>query len=152
MDSRIPLASGKLDTVSQGKGITMDRADLAAHREFLKDNLRLTINFARTEQNRGVAPPPIEKPPRPDQQVVALPGKAAFKAFAGTDLLDSVLEFFSFERGPLGSAPIAATHLAVAESGAATLVGAASARLLSGRPAPARWATMSFWIAGIFIA
>ena len=45
----------------------MDRADLAAHREFLKDHLRLTINFARTEQNRGIAPPPIEKPPRPDQ-------------------------------------------------------------------------------------
>jgi SagB-type dehydrogenase family enzyme len=68
----------------------MDRADLAAHRDFLKDNLRLTINFARTEQNRGVAPPPIEKPPHPDQHVIALPGEEAFKAFAGTDLLAAI--------------------------------------------------------------
>ena len=68
----------------------MDRADLDAHREFLRDNLRLTINFAQTEQNRGVAPPPVEKAPRPDQQAIALPRAEAFQAFAGTDLLSAI--------------------------------------------------------------
>ena len=31
-------------------------------RYFLKDSVRLTIDFSRTAQSRGVPPPPIEKP------------------------------------------------------------------------------------------
>lgn len=31
-------------------------------RYFLKDSVRLTIDFSRTDQSRGVPPPPIEKP------------------------------------------------------------------------------------------
>jgi len=68
----------------------MDRTDLAAHREFLKDTLRLQLNFAMTEQNRGVAPPPIEKPPRPDQEPIPLPGVDAFRTFVGTDLVAAI--------------------------------------------------------------
>ena len=66
------------------------RADLAAHRDFLKDTLRLQINFAMTEQNRGLPPPPLEKPPRPGQQTIPLPEVATFRAFAGTDLVDAI--------------------------------------------------------------
>jgi len=68
----------------------MNRADLAAHRDFLKDTLRLRIDFRRTDQNRGIEPPPVEKPPRPDQAKIPLPGEAAFKAFAGTDLVEAI--------------------------------------------------------------
>lgn len=32
------------------------------YRYFLKDSVRLTIDFSRTAQHRGVPPPPIEKP------------------------------------------------------------------------------------------
>ncbi|MGZ7135431.1 MAG: SagB/ThcOx family dehydrogenase [Methanobacterium sp.] len=32
------------------------------NRYFLKDNIRKTINFAYTDQNKGIAPPPLEKP------------------------------------------------------------------------------------------
>jgi len=88
----------------------MDRADLATHREFLKDTLRLTVNFARTEQNRGIAPPPIEKPPRPDQQAIALPGEEAFQAFAGTDLLDAIGSRRSHRR--FRDAPVTLAELA----------------------------------------
>ena len=68
----------------------MTRADIAAHREFLKDTLRLQIDFRLTGQNRGSEPPPIAKPPHPDQQKIPLPGEAAFQKFAGTDLIDAI--------------------------------------------------------------
>jgi SagB-type dehydrogenase family enzyme len=68
----------------------MDQAELNAHRDFLKDTLRLQINFRMTDQNRGIQPPPLEKPPRPDQKLLMLPGTDTFRAFAGTDLLDAI--------------------------------------------------------------
>lgn len=39
---------------------------LNKHRYFLKDSIRKTINFSYTDQNRGIAPPPIEKPYKAD--------------------------------------------------------------------------------------
>ena len=68
----------------------MDRDELKTSREFLKDTLRLTIDFRRTEQNRGLAPPPLEKPAEAGQRLVALPGKEAFRSFAGTSLLAAI--------------------------------------------------------------
>ena len=68
----------------------MTRNDIAAHREFLKDTLRLKIDFRLTGQSRGTEPPPIEKAPHPDQQKIPLPGGAAFKKFAGTDLIEAI--------------------------------------------------------------
>lgn len=35
---------------------------LSKYRYFLKDSIRKTINFAYTDQNKGIAPPPLEKP------------------------------------------------------------------------------------------
>jgi SagB-type dehydrogenase family enzyme len=32
------------------------------HREFLKDTIRQKVDFSQTDQSRGVAPPPLEKP------------------------------------------------------------------------------------------
>ncbi|HNQ02807.1 MAG TPA: SagB/ThcOx family dehydrogenase, partial [Syntrophales bacterium] len=40
----------------------MDRKLIEQFRYFLKDSIRKKIDFALTDQNRGVAPPPIEKP------------------------------------------------------------------------------------------
>jgi SagB-type dehydrogenase family enzyme len=40
----------------------MDQSLRDHHRNFLKDSIRKTINFRDTDQNRGIAPPPIEKP------------------------------------------------------------------------------------------
>lgn len=56
--------------------------DMQAMRGFLKDDLRLLIDFSRSDQNRGVAPPPVQKPPRPGQTVVHLPPEPA-GTFAG---------------------------------------------------------------------
>lgn len=68
----------------------MDNDELKRSREFLKDSLRLTIDFGMTEQSRGIAPPPLEKPARAEQKLIPLPGPAAFRLFAGTDLLDAI--------------------------------------------------------------
>ncbi len=76
----------------------MNRTDLAAHRDFLKDTLRLHINFAATDQNRGIAPPPVEKPPRAGQAQFPLPAPDTFRDFAGTDLVDAIANRRSHRR------------------------------------------------------
>jgi SagB-type dehydrogenase family enzyme len=42
-------------------------------RNFLKDNLRLEINFALTDQNKGISPPSLQKPYQSDQKRIKLP-------------------------------------------------------------------------------
>ena len=55
---------------------------MQAMRAFLKDDLRLNLDFSRSDQNLGIAPPPVQKAVRQDQTVVPLPGDAV-TAFAG---------------------------------------------------------------------
>jgi SagB-type dehydrogenase family enzyme len=63
---------------------------MRAMREFLKDDLRLQLDFSRSDQNRGIAPPPVQKAVRQDQKVIALPD-AANAAFAGhVDLVQAL--------------------------------------------------------------
>jgi SagB-type dehydrogenase family enzyme len=70
----------------------MDKENIDRYRDFLKDSLRLQIDFHLTDQNQGIAPPPVQKPPRPDQPLINLPGQAAFDAFAGTDLVNAIAD------------------------------------------------------------
>jgi SagB-type dehydrogenase family enzyme len=42
------------------------------HRNFLKDDLRLTINFATTDQNKGLPAPPLQKPQSANQTIIPL--------------------------------------------------------------------------------
>jgi SagB-type dehydrogenase family enzyme len=44
------------------------------YRYFLKDGIRRDVDFAATEQSRGLPPPPIEKPRDPDAKRLDLPG------------------------------------------------------------------------------
>ncbi len=55
----------------------MAESPIQQYRYFLKDSVRKTIDFSRSDQHRGVAPPPIEKPFPPDASRVdlAAPGK-----------------------------------------------------------------------------
>jgi SagB-type dehydrogenase family enzyme len=46
---------------------------LEKFRFFLKDTIRRHTDFSRTDQNRGVPPPPIEKPWPPEASRIALP-------------------------------------------------------------------------------
>jgi SagB-type dehydrogenase family enzyme len=51
----------------------MDSKQIASQRDFLKDSMRLAIDFRFTDQRMGVEPPPIQKPVQPEQQVFKLP-------------------------------------------------------------------------------
>jgi hypothetical protein len=55
----------------------VSRNTLELYRNFLKDSIRKTVDFAATDQSRGVEAPPIEKPFRADARRVDLvkPGK-----------------------------------------------------------------------------
>jgi len=50
----------------------MDEDFIKAYRLFLKDSLRKVIDFSQTDQNRGVAPPPVQKPCAPDAERIDL--------------------------------------------------------------------------------
>jgi SagB-type dehydrogenase family enzyme len=48
-------------------------------RYFLTDRIREEVNFRTTDQSRGVAPPPVQKPLPPGASVIALPGMDTVK-------------------------------------------------------------------------
>lgn len=46
--------------------------EMRRYRNFLKDSIRKTIDFSLTDQSRGVAPPPLQKPYSPDSKRLKL--------------------------------------------------------------------------------
>jgi SagB-type dehydrogenase family enzyme len=50
----------------------MQQSKFDQHRYFLKDSIRKTVDFSKTDQNQGLPPPPIEKPYQNDQKVISL--------------------------------------------------------------------------------
>jgi len=90
---------------------TMPEPKIDTQREFLRDNLRRSINFYLTDQNQGLAPPPLQKPPRKDQPLIALPARESFAAFAGTDLLEAIARRQSHRR--FTGAPLTQAELAL---------------------------------------
>lgn len=65
--------------------------DREQYREFLKDSVRRSIDFARTDQNAGVAPPPLQKPVPAKGERISLLRKETWKGFSDIDLV-SVIE------------------------------------------------------------
>ena len=51
----------------------MDKELINTYRLFLKDSIRKVIDFSQTDQNRRIAPPPIEKPCPPEAKRIDLP-------------------------------------------------------------------------------
>jgi SagB-type dehydrogenase family enzyme len=59
-------------------------------RYFLKDAVRLTIDFRETDQSRGVAAPPIEKPAPAGSTRVDLEPPGSWRGIASVDLVDAI--------------------------------------------------------------
>lgn len=59
-------------------------------RQLLKDDQRLEIDFHLTDQNRGIEPPPVQKPASADKSRYALPPVESFSDFSGRDLLNAI--------------------------------------------------------------
>jgi len=53
----MPDAYGRLRFGARGQAMDKERL-----RAFLKDTIRREVDFSQTDQNRGLAPPPVEKP------------------------------------------------------------------------------------------
>jgi len=56
------------------------------HRYFLKDSIRRVIDFSQTDQNRGIAPPPIEKPYSKETRLINLPQNDQFNSIGRIDI------------------------------------------------------------------
>jgi hypothetical protein len=63
----------------------MDKEIIKAYRLFLKDSIRKVIDFSQTDQNRGIAPPPIEKQYPKEAKRIALP---KYEQLANIDTID----------------------------------------------------------------
>ena len=67
----------------------MDKERLRA---FLKDTIRQEVDFSQTDQNRFIAPPPIEKPYARQARRIDLPGAEQFQALGKIDLFTAIGE------------------------------------------------------------
>jgi len=59
-------------------------------RDFLKDSIRLTIDFSKTDQSRGLPPPPIQKPAPPEAARIDLPGKEGWEGVKPVTLVEAI--------------------------------------------------------------
>jgi SagB-type dehydrogenase family enzyme len=60
------------------------------YRYFLKDSVRLTIDFNQTDQSKGLAPPPVEKPFGVDSRRIDLIYPDQWKEILSIDLLSAI--------------------------------------------------------------
>ncbi len=68
----------------------MDSGKLDAYRFFLKDTIRKQVDFRRTDQSRGLPPPPVEKPCPEDAERIPLAPVEEFKEIARIDLFSAI--------------------------------------------------------------
>lgn len=68
----------------------MEKEIIHTYRLFLKDSIRKVIDFSQTDQNRGIAPPPIEKPYPKDAKRIDLPQYDQLKKVSGIDLKTAI--------------------------------------------------------------
>jgi len=74
------------------------------HRDFLKDSIRLSLNFATTDQNKGIPAPPLQKPYQPGQNVIPLTSPEAFSFDFDISLRSAIINRKSrrtFQQKPL---------------------------------------------------
>ncbi|HID76301.1 MAG TPA: SagB/ThcOx family dehydrogenase [Planctomycetaceae bacterium] len=64
----------------------MPDAAMDRYREFLRDTIRLRVDFSRTDQSRGIPPPPLQKPFPPDARRIALPRPGQWQGISKIDL------------------------------------------------------------------
>ena len=63
---------------------------LIKNRHFLKDNLRMKVNFIHTDQNKGIPPPPIQKPVKQNQTVIKLSSIKDISIIHKIDLITAI--------------------------------------------------------------
>lgn len=69
----------------------MENELIRQYRSFLKDSIRKGIDFSQTDQHRGIAPPPIEKPYPKDAKRIALLQYGQFGDLGKFDLRSAIM-------------------------------------------------------------
>jgi SagB-type dehydrogenase family enzyme len=64
----------------------MNKEIISQYRAFLKDSIRKTIDFSQTDQNRGIWPPPVEKPFLKEKKRIDLIRVDQFKDIGSIDI------------------------------------------------------------------
>lgn len=64
----------------------MGKSKYDQYRYFLKDSIRLEIDFSQTDQHLGIAPPPIEKPCPAEKKRINLSPEGALRSVPRADL------------------------------------------------------------------
>jgi SagB-type dehydrogenase family enzyme len=83
---------------------------LSQYRDFLKDTIRQRIDFSRTDQHRGVPPPPVEKPFPPEAVRVRLPAPGQWVGISPISLTEAFRRRES--RRAFAAAPLTLDELA----------------------------------------
>ena len=60
------------------------------YRYFLKDSIRLAIDFSQTDQSSGIAPPPLEKPYAADSERIDLVPHHDWRNISPVDLVSAI--------------------------------------------------------------
>jgi SagB-type dehydrogenase family enzyme len=68
----------------------MENSIMQQYRYFLKDTIRKHVDFSETDQNRGVNPPPVQKPLPSGAQIRELPKSDALKNIPEISLSDAI--------------------------------------------------------------
>jgi SagB-type dehydrogenase family enzyme len=68
----------------------MDRSSRDKFRFFLKDTVRQLVDFGGTDQNRGMAPPPLEKPVPDGAQRIALVPPEELQDISAMDVFSAI--------------------------------------------------------------
>jgi len=79
----------------------MENELLKKYRSFLKDSIRKGIDFSKTDQHRGIAPPPIEKPYPKDARRINLPPFTDLGKFDLKDAIRNRESRRSYSSGPM---------------------------------------------------
>ncbi len=66
------------------------KMELEKYREFLKDNIRRSFDFSETDQNRGLPPPPVEKPCPEGSRKIKLPPPKDLKSLSNISLFRAI--------------------------------------------------------------
>lgn len=64
--------------------------EINKYRRFLKDDLRLEMDFSRTDQNMGVQMPPVEKPFSDEDERITLPGPDDWAGIDNTGIIEAI--------------------------------------------------------------
>jgi SagB-type dehydrogenase family enzyme len=80
------------------------------YRSFLKDSIRKIVDFSQTDQNQGIAPPPVEKPCAKESKRTDLPRYEQWKDIGKIDLKTAIRNRES--RRSYSSEPVSIEELA----------------------------------------